>query len=112
MYELLKLLIEQIGLSKESAVAFVDQYGQLAVQWDTMYCLWMMDQGKVHTPPAWFTAPLKHKWCAPSGMSSEWLPKVLNFRVDEETFMRIEREMREEAKEERERICERLRVTK
>ncbi len=108
MYELLKLLIEHIGLSKESAMAFVDQYGQLEVQRQAMYCLWMMDQGKVHTPPAWFTASLKHKWNAPSGMPSDWLPKVLNFRVDEATFMRIEREMCKERKEERELVINNL----
>ena len=56
----------------------------------------MMEQIKVHTPPAWYTASLKHNWNAPHGMPSDWLPTVLNFRVDEDTFTQIEREMREE----------------
>ena len=61
-----------------------------------MYCLWMMEQGKVHTPPAWYTASLKHNWNAPHGMTSDWLPTVLHFRVDDDMFAQIEREMREE----------------
>jgi len=59
-------------------------------------CLTMMDKGKVHTPPAWYTASLKHNWNAPHGMPSDWLPTVMHFRVDENTFAQIEREMREE----------------
>jgi len=56
----------------------------------------MMEQRKVHTPPAWYTASLKHNWNAPRGMPSDWLPTVLHFRVDESTFAQVEREMREE----------------
>jgi hypothetical protein len=59
-------------------------------------CLWMMEQRKVHTPPAWYTASLKHNWNTPRGMPSDWLPTVLHFRVDESTFAKVEREMREE----------------
>ncbi len=62
----------------------------------------------MHTLPAWFTASLKHKWNAPTGMPSDWLRKVVNFRVDENTFMRIECEMREERKEERELVINNL----
>jgi hypothetical protein len=74
----------------------------LARSWETHHqhvvdsCLWMMEQGKVHTPPAWYTASLKHNWNAPHGMPSDWLPTVHHFRVDENTFAQIGREMREE----------------
>jgi hypothetical protein len=74
----------------------IDEFGELAVQTHAMYCLWMMEQGKVHTPPAWYTASLRRKWNAPHGMPSDWLPTVLRFRVDENTFAQIEPEMREE----------------
>jgi hypothetical protein len=56
----------------------------------------MMEQCKVHTPPAWYTASLKHNWNAPQSMPNDWLPTVLHFRVDETTFAKIECEMREE----------------
>ena len=56
----------------------------------------MMEQGKVPIPPAWYTASLKHNWNASRGMSSDWLPTVLHFRVHETTFAQIEREMRKE----------------
>ena len=43
----------------------MDEYGELGVQRHAMYCLWMMDRGKVHVPPAWLTASLKGDWRAP-----------------------------------------------
>jgi hypothetical protein len=71
-------------------------FGELAGQTHAMYCFWMMVQGKVKIPPAWLTASLKGDWSAPYGMPSDWLPTVLHFRVDENTFAQIEREMHEE----------------
>ena len=56
----------------------------------------MMDKGKVHAPPAWYTASLTHNWNAPHGMPTDWPPAVLHFRVDESTLTQIAREMREE----------------
>jgi len=60
-----------------------------------MYCLWMMDQGKVYVPPAWLTASLRDDWSALRGMTSDWLPTVLRFPVDENTFAEFAREIRE-----------------
>ncbi len=88
------ILVEEIGLSEKSAVLLIDEYGELDVQRHAMYCLWMMDQGKVHVPPAWLTASLKGDWSAPYGMPSGWLPMVLHFRVDETTFAVFVREVR------------------
>ncbi len=92
------ILVEEIGLSEKSAALLIDEYGELDVQRHAMYCLWMMDQGKVHVPPAWLTASLRGDWSAPHGMPSEWLPKVLHFRVDETTFAEFAREIRESKK--------------
>jgi hypothetical protein len=58
----------------------------------------MMDEGKVHARPAWLTASLKGDWSATYGMPSEWLPTVLHFRVDENTFAEFARDMREDKK--------------
>ena len=55
-----------------------------------------MDQRKVHTPPAWYAALLKHNWNVPRGIPTDWLPTVLHVRGDESTFAQITREMREE----------------
>jgi hypothetical protein len=71
MPTLILLLTEIIGLSQEAAMGSVEEFGELAVQTHAMYCLWMMDKGKVHTPPAWYTASLKHNWNAPHGMPSD-----------------------------------------
>ena len=73
-----------------------DEFGELAAQTHALYCLWMMEQGKAHTLPAWYTASLKHNWNAPHGMPSDWLSTVMYFRVDENAFARIRREMRDE----------------
>ena len=92
------ILFEEIGLSEKSAALLIDEYGELAVQRHAMYCLWMMDQGKVHIPPAWLTASLKGEWSAPLGVPSDWLPTVLHFRVDENTLAEFVREVRESKK--------------
>ncbi len=92
------ILCEEIGLSEKSAARLIQEYGELAVQRHAMYCLWMMSQGKVHVPPAWLTASLKGDWRAPYGMPSDWLPTVLHFRVDENTFVEFTREVRDEKK--------------
>lgn len=68
------------------------------MQRHTMYCPWMMDQGKVHVPPAWLTASLKGDWSAPHRMPNDWLPTVLRFRVDESTFVEFGRKIREDKK--------------
>ena len=92
------ILTGEIGLSEKSAALLIDEYGELDVQRHAMYCLWMMDRGKVHVPPAWLTASLKGEWTAPHGMPCDWLPTVLRFRVDETTFVEFARDMREEMK--------------
>jgi hypothetical protein len=89
---------KEIGLSEKSATLLIDEYGELAVQRHAIYCLWMMNQGKAHVPPAWLTASLKGDWNAPHGMPSDWLPTVLRFRVDENTFAEFTREVREDKK--------------
>jgi hypothetical protein len=92
------LLTQEIGLSGKSATLLIEEHGELDVQRHAMCCLWMMDQGKVHVPPAWLTASLKGDWGAPQGMPSNWLPTVLHFRVDETTFVEFTREIREDKK--------------
>ena len=77
-------------------MTLTDEFGEFAAHTHAMYCLWMMEQGKVHTPPARYTASLKHNRNAPLGMPSDWLPTVLHFRVEEKTLAQIEREIREE----------------
>jgi hypothetical protein len=89
---------KEIRLSGKSAVLLIVEHGELDVQRHAMYCLWMMDQGKVHIPPAWLTASLRRDWSAPCGMPSNWLPTVLHFRVDENTFVDFTREIREDKK--------------
>ena len=96
MLELMQILTEIIGLSQEAAMALIEEFGELEAQKHAMYTLWMMDKGKVHIPPAWYTASLKHNWNAPHGMPSDWLLTVLHFRVGENTFAQIEREMHDE----------------
>jgi hypothetical protein len=46
------ILVEEIGLSEKSATRLIEEHGELDVQRHAMCCLWMMDQGKVHVPPA------------------------------------------------------------
>jgi hypothetical protein len=76
----------------------IEEHGGLDVQLHAMYCLWMMDQGKVHVPPAWLTASLKGDWSAPHGMPSDSLPTVLRFRIDENTFVEFTCIIREDKK--------------
>ena len=90
------LWTQEIGLSEKSAALLIEEDGELNVQHHAMYCLWMMDQGKVHIPPAWLTASLKGDWSAPHGMPSDWLPTVLHFCVDENAFVEFAGEVREE----------------
>jgi hypothetical protein len=92
------ILCEEIGLSEKSAARLIEEHGEFDVQRHAMYCLWMMDQGKVHIPPAWLTASVKGDWSAPHGMPSDWLPTVLHFRVDENTFAEFTRSIREDKK--------------
>ena len=89
------ILIEKIGLSETSADLLLREFGELDVQRHAMYCLWMMNQGKVHVPPAWLTASLKGNWDAPHRIPSDWLPIVLHFRVDEITFVEFQRMLRQ-----------------
>lgn len=91
-----QILTEIIGLSAESASALIDEYGELAAQRHALHCLYAIDKGRVKNPPAWFTASLRNDWSAPYGMPSNWLPTVLHFRVDENTFAEIERAIRKE----------------
>jgi hypothetical protein len=35
----------------KSVALLIDEFGELDVQRHAMYCLWMMEQGKVHVPP-------------------------------------------------------------
>ncbi|MCL4486652.1 MAG: hypothetical protein M1570_00795 [Chloroflexi bacterium] len=65
------LRMEEMGLSEKSAALSISEYGELAVQRHAMYCLWMMQQGKVHTPPAWLTASLRGDWSPPYGMPGD-----------------------------------------
>jgi hypothetical protein len=64
----------------------MDEYGEPAAQTHALYCLWIMDKGRVRNPPAWYTALLIHNWNALHGMPDDWLPTVLHFRVDENTL--------------------------
>lgn len=93
---LMAILVGEIGLSEKSAAMLIKEYGELKVQRHAMYCLWLMDQGRVHTPPAWLTASLKGEWSAPRGMPRDWMPGVLHFRVDENTFAEFSRILRKE----------------
>jgi hypothetical protein len=52
----------------------------------------MDDEPRQLVPQAWLTASLKGDWNAPYGMPSDWLPTVLRFRVDENTFVEFTRE--------------------
>lgn len=89
---LLQTLVDHIRLSPENAESLVVQFGELAAQTHAAYCLWLIRQGKVENPPAWFTASLKHNWGPPRGIPDDWLPTVMHFRVDESTFMEIAKE--------------------
>jgi hypothetical protein len=86
---------KQIGLSEKSAALLIEEHGELKLQRHAMYCLRMMAQGRVRKPPAWLTASFKGDWSAPHGMPSEWMPTVLHFRVDENTFAEFTRELGE-----------------
>jgi hypothetical protein len=98
---LLQELTEYIGLSERTATALIGEYGELAVQRHAMYCLWMMEKGKVHSPPAWFTASLKGDWKAPYGMPADLFLTVLEFRVDENTFVQFHREIHQDKAKEK-----------
>ena len=87
--------VEEIGLSEKSAALLIEEHGELDVQRHAMYCLWMMDRGKVHIPPAWLTASLRRDWSAPNGMPNDWLPAMLLFRIDENTVAEFTRDIRE-----------------
>ncbi len=91
------VLVEETGLSEKSAALLIEEYGELDVQRHAMYCLWIWTKAKC-VPPAWLTASLKGDWSAPHGMPSDWMPRVLRFRVDENTFAEFAREMREDNK--------------
>ena len=92
------ILVEAIGLSEKSAALLIEEHGELDVQRHAMYCLWMIDQDRVRSPPAWLTESLKGEWSAPRGMPSDWLPTVLHFRVDENTFAEFTRIVRGDRK--------------
>jgi hypothetical protein len=76
----------------------IDEYGELDVQRHTMFCLWLMGQGKVNVPPAWLTASLKGDWSAPRGMPIGRMRTVVRLRVDENTFAEFACEMRKRNK--------------
>ena len=65
------ILVEEIGLSEKSAARLIEQHGDHDVQRHAMFCLWMMEQGRVHVPPTWLTASLKGEWSAPCGAVPE-----------------------------------------
>jgi hypothetical protein len=90
------ILVKETGLSERSAALLIEEHCELDVQRHAMYCLWMMDQGRVRSPPAWLTASLKGDWSAPRGIPSDWLPTVLHFRVDENTFVEFTRTISED----------------
>ena len=92
------ILVGEIVLSERSAALLIEEHDELDVQRHAMYCLWMMNRAKVHFAPAWLTASLRGDWSAPNGMPSDWLPTVLHFRVDENTFAEFTRETREDAR--------------
>ncbi len=101
MHTLQATLTELFEFSTTAAETLITQYGELAVQTHATYCYYLMQKGRVHTPPAWITASLKGDWNAPQGMPADWKPTVLQFRVDETTFIKFSREQREEQKEKR-----------
>jgi hypothetical protein len=49
------ILVEEIRLSEKSAALLIEEHGEIYVRRRAMYCVWMMDQGKVHVPSAWLT---------------------------------------------------------
>jgi hypothetical protein len=93
--ELKRVLVEIIGLSEESVSTLAEEFDESEMQRHAMHCLYAMDKGRVKNPPAWYTASLRNDWSAPYGMPSGWQPKVLRFRVDDFTFVEIERDVRQ-----------------
>jgi hypothetical protein len=92
-----QLLLGELGMSIRTGQNLIDRYGELKVQTVALQCLWILRQGtKIRTPAAWMTSALENEWAAPPDMPPEWQPTVLTFRVDDDTFLRFIREMRED----------------
>ena len=90
------LLTQVIKCSDESAKQLIVKYGAVEVQAHALRCIWLMQRGRIHTPPAWLTASLRGSWGPTPNMPLDLSPKVMTFRIDEQTFMRYVREERTE----------------
>jgi hypothetical protein len=93
------MLSDQPGpLEYLKAILLIGERGERALQRHALYCLWIIDQGKPHVPPACLPASLKGACTAPRGMLSEWLPMGLHFRIAEITFAEFTRIICEDKK--------------
>ena len=90
------LLLKVIECSAEHADQLIARYGEIVVQTHALRCIWLMQRGRVHTPPAWLTASLRGNWQPTAEMPSDLTPQVMTFRIDEQTFMQYVREQRVE----------------
>ena len=91
---LMFLLIRMIGLSETAANALIGEHGEPKVQEHALRCIWLMERRRVHTPPAWLTASLKNDWQPTRDMPADLTPRVMTFRIDEQTFMQYVNEQR------------------
>jgi hypothetical protein len=90
------LLTQVIGLSAEAAKQLIEKYGEIEVQTHALRCIWLMQRGRVHTPPGWLTASLRGGWQATPDMPLDLEPQVMTFRIDEQTFGQFVRKERAE----------------
>ena len=90
------LLTQVIKCSEESAKQLIAKYGEVDVQTHALRCIWLMQRGRIHTPPGWLTASLRGSWEPTPDMPLDLSPKVMTFRVDEQTFAQFVRKERAE----------------
>jgi hypothetical protein len=90
------LLLKVIECSAEHAEQLIAKYSEITVQTHALRCIWLIQRGRVHTPPAWLTASLRGNWQPTAEMPDDLTPQVLTFRIDEQTFMQYVKEHRVE----------------
>lgn len=93
--KLLYQALADIQISPDVAAHLIQVYGEDEVQMRLAATLWQQRSMTIHNPAGWLVRSLKEKWAIPENLPQDWRSRTLKFRLDHNTFVEIQTEMRQ-----------------
>jgi len=98
-FETIEQMMNAIGVTPEDQIELCRLYEPARIQRhaaQTIFCM-TNPNSLIRSPVAWFKASLRANWGPPPGFDAQ--QEFIHVRVDEYTWLKIQREIREEESE-------------